>query len=707
MFRRQAVLALFVLVVAAINLGMTSEGCNPKGPENPGRDIPLLSHVEATGDLVKDRLGVVRLYCTAIDEGVVTAVSADLRALGRQEEVELQPGSDGVSWSLLVSVRPPTAGTMSVPFIVIDDAGDESTVTATVEVLADNGLNQAPQINVPKVQPAGPLIQDQAEQVTVQCVVIDPDGTVAAVTADLSAIGGNAAEVLLGSANTWTCNCTLTPRVAGNRTVSLKATDNDGATSAVNIGVFVAPRPLPSLAGAWESQGDPLGDGTSVTLIIGEDGAAVAQIWSLPVDFGSTFEAQLLCDGQMRPVVLDAMGFGMPIMAQVSPHAYAVDAANRITFDAFTIATDYGDTLAISGDGQLVSDTRMTLNWRTDVYGMITADFVKLDPMPNLKPYFSSTTATGNLKAGEAGTLNLTCRAVDLDGTVQSVKADLSMLGGSNSVALTKGANGMWTAANVPVTPYLEEEAMVFFKAIDNDGAEGYGVAAIAVGPGGQGSLAGAWENDDGIDTIVIDDVGNAVSYFFEQDGERWEVPCDGNLHNTPHGPMSISPHTITLDTSGAITVSEYTMIDAQGTKTISAAGTLDSPRSLTLNITVDDGQLGYCYTATYTKADFPPDERPLITGLQIDGSLTYQVASTVTFTCQVTAAGSPVTQVTLDLWDLGIDEHQTMALDQSGSWTWTGEVTPEWDDYVEIHVDAVDEKGAWDHYEAEFDVTP
>jgi hypothetical protein len=67
--------------------------------------------------------------------------------------------------------------------------------------------------------PGGNLVLSQAALVTVSASVVQGTGTVQAVTADLAAIGGPAAQPLTlnTTTNIWTVVLTVVPTVAGNR----------------------------------------------------------------------------------------------------------------------------------------------------------------------------------------------------------------------------------------------------------------------------------------------------------------------------------------------------------------------------------------------------------------------------------------------------------------------------------------------------------
>jgi hypothetical protein len=109
-------------------------------------------------------------------------------------------------------------------------------------------------------------------------------------------------------------------------------------------------------------------------------------------------------------------------------------------------------------------------------------------PPPNSSPTIANPSVSGALTAGQAGTVAVSCTATDTDGTVQSVTADLSGIGGANAQPLTKGSSDQWSWSG-PVTPATSGSKTATFTATDDKGATGTGLASVTVASPGTGAL--------------------------------------------------------------------------------------------------------------------------------------------------------------------------------------------------------------------------
>lgn len=89
--------------------------------------------------------------------------------------------------------------------------------------------------------PNGLVVQNQANTITVTATVVDISGTTQAVAADLSQIGGPAAQPLVfdNITNTWSSSLAVTPTVVGTRRVTITATDSNNRTGSAVATVSV------------------------------------------------------------------------------------------------------------------------------------------------------------------------------------------------------------------------------------------------------------------------------------------------------------------------------------------------------------------------------------------------------------------------------------------------------------------------------------
>ena len=91
-------------------------------------------------------------------------------------------------------------------------------------------------------------------------------------------------------------------------------------------------------------------------------------------------------------------------------------------------------------------------------------------PEQNQPPAIKSPVLSGVLVQGQAGSLTVECVATDPDGTVQSVKADLSAINGDTAQPLDRGGNNTWTWAGT-LTPKTLGNRTIRFTATDDRGA--------------------------------------------------------------------------------------------------------------------------------------------------------------------------------------------------------------------------------------------
>lgn len=118
---------------------------------------------------------------------------------------------------------------------------------------------------------SGALTQGQPATLLLSVISTDPDGTVAIVTADLSALGGPVLELQVGSdGQTWSGSSMVTPPQSGVATVDFLATDNDSQTADIVDTIDVQPAPVanqpPQIAGAAVTGDLTVGQVSQVTV---------------------------------------------------------------------------------------------------------------------------------------------------------------------------------------------------------------------------------------------------------------------------------------------------------------------------------------------------------------------------------------------------------------------------------------------------------
>ena len=166
-------------------------------------------------------------------------------------------------------------------------------------------------------------------------------------------------------------------------------------------------------------------------------------------------------------------------------------------------------------------DVTLTLNGEPGYsLGASTASVHISDGVVSNPPSITDAQVAGSLKAGQAGSVTVSCTATDSDGTVVSVTADLSQIGGSASQALVKGSGDSWSWSG-SLTPASGGSKTITFTATDNDGGTRVAAAGIFVGtvlefvtvgcPGNTGELSG-----EGVGGYGFDRLCGAVGYTYK-----------------------------------------------------------------------------------------------------------------------------------------------------------------------------------------------
>lgn len=278
----------------------------------------------------------------------------------------------------------------------------------------------------------------------------------------------------------------------------------------------------------------------------------------------------------------------------------------------------------------------------------VTASASVTTVVANASPSISEATAVGELVCYRTGMVTVSCVAADSDGTIQSVQADLSEIGGASAQALSlSGGTWSWTG---PVTPGTSGLRLIRFTAVDDQGASGTGSATIIVaapnadpsigsvsvpaflvcGEPNTVSLSCTATDSDGVVQSVTADlsaIGGAAGQHLTQSGNVWQ--WSGSVSPTAAGSQMI---TITAtDNRGASTTTSRTI-------------------QVVLPPTISD---------------------PLASGSLSEGS-----KGTVTVSCVASDSDGTVASVTANLLAIGGSALQTLWI-SGDCYVWTGEVTP------------------------------
>lgn len=239
---------------------------------------------------------------------------------------------------------------------------------------------------------------------------------------------------------------------------------------------------------------------------------------------------------------------------------------------------------------------------------------------PGGGPTISNASATGSLTQGQAGTITVSCDVSVASGSVQSVVADLSQVGGDAAQALTE-SSGTWSWSG-SVTPPNSGTQTVTFTATDSAGKSSTATATIDVSSGGQGggSLTGTFKGD----------VAYAIS-----------TTLGGSVFSTTNQTQST---TITFDAAGKpdktiiplieapLTVAEVPLTDLNNVGDTTDVAVTESGQQETLTVTVSSvsstsTQYKLTLAVSYLSATGPPPfEGPhnLTATLQNDGTVLW-----------------------------------------------------------------------------------
>ncbi len=246
------------------------------------------------------------------------------------------------------------------------------------------------------------------------------------VAADLSDLS-NTTKVYLtkGTNDGWSGSAAVTPLNYGMRKVRLVATDTDNATTEAFATVRVmAPPHVTSLAvvGTVTRKSD-----SAITVVCVCDDP----------------------DGSIQSVVADLSAIGIPGATSLQPGSS-------------------GWTWSGTVNAQVMGEQTLTANV-TDNEGLVTPATGKVTVV-DASPDGKVDPVVGTLVQGRDCVIKVSCAASDTDGTVSTVTADLSNIGGSNAQNMPFSAtDGKYTWSGT-VHPLAWGDGYVTFTITDNDG---------------------------------------------------------------------------------------------------------------------------------------------------------------------------------------------------------------------------------------------
>lgn len=362
----------------------------------------------------------------------------------------------------------------------------------------------------------------RASLLTINCQAEDFDGTIQSLVADLSTVGGPGSQVLTpGATGTYQWSGSLTLPASGQQTITLKATDNDGATTSASVVLQVMVPPVISnvaVSGTF-SWSHPVQ--TTVSCDVADAGGAVNSVVANLSALGGA-PAQVLTGtaghyswtGTLSPpgsgaktvaiTATDANGVvttanktvdvaDLPYISNmavsrlpVANVSISTTVSCTVTNSDNTVQSVTVDLTDLGGPGvqTLVKGAGNVWSWTggvspssggqksiaflaKDVRGGAISEMLAVRVL--LPPAISNMTITQPISRSQTALIAVSCQATDPDGTVQAVVADLRAIGGDDAQALTKGANNTWSWSGQLAPPGVGPTSIVF-TATDADG---------------------------------------------------------------------------------------------------------------------------------------------------------------------------------------------------------------------------------------------
>ncbi len=460
----------------------------------------------------------------------------------------------------------------------------------------------------------GQMVQGQSCTLGVACTATATGSQVRLVTANLSQIGGSAAQLLTANGNYWSWIGPVTPTVTGTCTITVTAVDTSDDTRSVTATIVVS---AASTTNAAPTISDPAATGQ---LVCGQ--ACTVNLTCTASDW----------DGTVQSVRGDLSSIGGP-------------GSQSLTLQSGQWKWSGSVTPPFAG-------TRTVTFTATDDDGASTTASATISVSANHLPVVSVPAVAGALVQGQAGTISISCVASDADGPVASVRADLSVIGGPLSQALTL-ANGTWGWTG-SVTPAASGTRTVTFTALDIQGANGTAVATVGVAtPQNQPPSIGS---PSASGTLTVGQSGTVTVSCTASD-------ADGSLQSVCANLSAIggSANQLLALVGGVWTWT--------GTVTPVASG------SRTITFTATDDQAATASTTTSVTVA-AANQAPTVSGATAAGTLILNVPGSVTVSCTAADVDGTVQAVAADLSGIGGSATQVLAF-ANGQWTWTGSVTP------------------------------
>lgn len=318
-------------------------------------------------------------------------------------------------------------------------------------------------------------------------------------------------------------------------------------------------------------------------------------------------------------------------------------------------------TASIAGSGVIMftaSDDKSTVATQpTNV--VVSTDTPSALAPANQPPAVVSLAATGNLIQGQICSVAISCTASDPDGTVRSVTADLSQIGGPALQALTNSGS-QWTWSGTVIPPVTGSRT-ILFTATDDKSAVGISTVSVlvpAASPSTVTNMAITGPVIEGQDCSII-----VCCTTRSQAGTMQSISADlASLGGSRSQALAYDGYywtwsgTVRPPTGGIQTVT-FAATDQMGdTTTASAIAGVANPR-VTVRV--------------------PGVTKPGVGSTWIEANRIVQgQACNITVACGASAVGINAQSVVADLSQIGGPAWQPLTHD-GNQWMWSGTVNP------------------------------
>lgn len=288
-----------------------------------------------------------------------------------------------------------------------------------------------------------------------------------------------------------------------------------------------------------------------------------------------------------------------------------------------------------------------------------------------------SISVTGSLTLGQPSTITLSCTVSDPDGTIQSVAADFSAIGGPKGVML-KASGKVWIWSGI-VTASIAGSGLIVFTASDDMSVVATQTTSVVVPSDAPGTLTTANQPPTVSGLTITGDLIEGQSCSVT-------ISCttsdpDGTVESVTVNLTQIGgPASQTLTNNGIWMAGDNTVVPngsttgSGGQWTWSGTVTPGVTGSRTIVVSATDDKLA---VATAAANVVVAEQGLLVTNPAISNRLVQGRACSITLSCNVSISNGTVQSVTADLSSIGQSAPQVLTLEPaSGKWTSTVLVT-------------------------------